>query len=373
MLWLAGLMGLMAVGAVTFIDPQSNTDEDDDVVDPSQRLTEQDVARIEGEYLVLVAPQSEQADGDLTELSPLEDNFEPDYDPRGGDDAAILQPYSLEEADRVTLTDGSDDDDAVDGGDGNDRIRGNDGADTLGGGSGNDELRGDAGDDVMSGDAGNDTLHGHDGRDELRGGDEDDELFGHNSDDVIWGDAGDDMLQGSAGNDILDGGGGNDSLQGGLDDDTLTGGMGADVLFGGWGNDLLNGLMRDAQGNDGDTGDFLNGGGGDDTILAGSGDVVTAGDGADQIVLGDWLGSAGTAQIMDYTAGDDSIVLLWDDSATDSTEPLVTLSVDTGAANHTQVMMDGLLVATVNGTDLVAGDIALIPLSSASSLGFAFA
>ncbi len=340
MLWLAGLMGLMAVSTVTFIDPQLNEDDEDDFVTPP-------------------TPQPEES----------ADTSEPDYDPRGGDDGAILPPLMPSAAYSAVLTEGSDANDLLDGGDNNDRTRGQGGADTISGGNGNDELRGDDGDDVLGGDAGSDTLHGNDGRDILRGGDQGDTLFGHNADDVLFGDAGNDALQGSAGDDVLNGGDGKDTLLGGLDDDTLIGGAGSDALFGGWGNDVLSGLMRDATGAVSDDEDFLNGGGGNDSILVGSGDIVTAGDGADEIVLGDWLSPGEAAHIMDYAAEDDNLVLVWDDSDDANVEPQITLSADPDTADQTLVMLNGTIVATVNGTDLLPNDIALVPLSSATQLG----
>lgn len=355
MLWLAGLMGLMAVGAVTFVDPQSGDAEEDDFADPAS------------------APGTIAAthDADPTEEFVPEDNFEPDYDPRGGDDAVLLDPYDPEQAQYVTLISGTQGNDLLDGTEDDDNIGGDDGPDLVSGADGDDELRGDAGDDTLNGDAGNDTLHGQNGVDLMHGGEDDDILFGHNENDDLFGDAGNDALQGSAGHDRLDGGEGDDTLNGGLDDDTLIGGAGADALFGGWGNDVLSGLMRNAKGGDDDAGDFLNGGGGDDSILAGSGDIVTAGDGADEIVLGDWLASGEAATIMDYVAEDDNLVLVWDDSMADSFEPEITLSVDPDIADQTLIWMDGSLVATVNSSDLLPGDIALIPLSTATQVGLA--
>jgi len=351
MLWLAGLMGLMAVGTVAFVDPQTNSEDED-----------------EDAFLnANTAPDTDQgSDAQQPDLMPPND---PDYDPRGGDDAAILPPLAPDAADSVTLTDGTDADETLDGSAGNDRMRGLDGDDQLDGAAGNDELRGDNGNDTLSGGAGTDTLHGHDGQDRMDGGTANDSLLGHNGNDTLNGGAGDDALNGSAGNDDLHGDEGDDTLHGGLDDDTLTGGAGADVLFGGWGNDVLNGLMRSATGADTDTGDFLNGGGGDDTIIVGAGDIVTAGDGADEIVLGDWLTSGEAAQITDYTAEDDTVILVWDDTAPDSLEPQITLAPDPDTANQTVVRMNGTVVATVNGSDIVPADIALIPLSTATQIG----
>ncbi len=329
----------MAVGAVTFVDPQLNDEDEGDSPPPT--------------------PEREDKP----------DNFEPDYDPRGGDDAALLPPLTPSAADSVVLTEGSNDSETIPGDEDNNRTRGQGSADTINGGIGNDELRGDDGDDILGGDAGNNTLHGNDGNDIIHGGDQDDELFGHNATDILFGDRGNDALQGSAGDDMLDGGEGNDTLHGGLDNDTLIGGAGSDVLFGGWGNDILSGLMRDAAGSDTDDTDFLNGGGGKDSIVAGSGDIVTAGAGNDEIVLGDWLSSGDAAQIMNYAAEDDSIVLVWDDSSSASVEPQITLNTEPNVDDQTLVMLNGTLVATVNGTDLLPSDIALVLLSSATQLG----
>ena len=351
MLWLAGLMGLMAVGTVTFVDPQLSSEDDEDFIDPSTTLPD--------------------ATANLITMEIPEDNIEPDYDPRGGDDAALLEPLDGSDSETVTLSEGTSDDDQIDGADGNDRVRGLDGNDFLNGDDGDDELRGDAGADTLMGDGGADSLHGQDGDDAMFGGDQDDVLFGHNENDILDGGNGNDALQGSAGNDTLDGGDGDDILQGGLDDDTLIGGAGADVLFGGWGNDVLSGLMRNAAGEDDDDSDFLNGGDGDDSILVGAGDIVTAGNGADEIVLGDWLVSGDAAEIMDYTPADDSLVLVWDDSAATSNEPQISITADPDTLDQSLIWMNGEVVATVNGTDILPGDIALIPLSTALHLGLA--
>lgn len=340
-------MGLMAVGTVSFMEPAID-EEETSSLDPSTQ------------------PEEDGA----TEIEIPEDNIEPDYDPRGGDDAALLGPLITTEVEQIT---GTQDDDALTGTGGDDFISGLDGADSLDGGSGNDELRGDGGDDTLTGNAGDDTLHGLDGADVLYGGEAEDVFFGHNEDDRLFGEAGNDAMQGSAGEDWLDGGDGDDTLQGGLDNDTLIGGNGADVLFGGHGNDVLSGVSLTETGEDTDSSDFLNGGGGDDSILVGSNDVVTAGGGADQIVLGDWISAGNAAEILDYAASDDSIVLVWDDSDLDTSEPQVTLQRDPDTADQTLVLMDGEVIASVNGTDLIPADIALIPLSTATFVGIATA
>jgi hypothetical protein len=90
-------------------------------------------------------------------------------------------------------------------------------------------------------------------------------------------------------------------------------------------------------------------------------------------VLGDWLASGESAQIMDYVAEEDNLVLVWDDSAADSIEPQITVTSDPDTADQTLIWMDGTIVATVNGSNLMPSDIALIPLSTATQVGLAAA
>ncbi|QUJ76504.1 calcium-binding protein [Sulfitobacter albidus] len=343
MLWLAGLMGIMAVGTVAFVDPMGRDDQDDD--DASARADIDEMART-------------LSSGDLFEQS----------DPRGGDDDADLPPLVADPAQAVSIVEGSEDGDDLTGDAGNQRIFADAGNDTVRAGGGADELRGGSGDDDLDGGSGDDLLHGEDGGDALRGGSQNDALFGHSGADTLHGDDGTDALQGSAGGDLLFGDAGDDVLQGGLDNDTLHGGTGADTLFGGWGDDIIDGRAIGADGADGDGADYLNGGGGDDTIFAGAGDIVTAGTGNDDIVLGPWARAAAAVDILDYIPGEDSVVLIWDDSDDTSEEPTVNLTGDPENAGRTLVLLDGAVVASVVGTDLSAADIALIPQSTAEGL-----
>jgi len=198
-------------------------------------------------------------------------------------------------------------------------------------------------------------------------------LFGHGDDDVLRGGLGNDALQGSAGDDQLFGGVGNDALQGGLDDDALSGGAGEDTLFGGWGDDTLIGIVNGGitgDISDTDDGDFLNGGGGDDLILAGCNDIVTAGDGADDIVLGDWITGGNAAQVMDYVAEDDALMLVWDDRVEGSVPPVISVVPDPENDGQMQILMGDTVIARVVGnTSLAAADISLVALSSAFSAG----
>ena len=307
MLWLAGVMGLMAVGAVTFVEIET-------------------------------PPEEELPEGDIPRAGP-------------GTVGDILS--------------GSDGSETVQGGTGDDQLGGYGGNDLLQGGGGADDLHGHDGNDTLRGGDGGDSLHGNDGDDDLFGGAGNDSLFGHNDDDFLYGGAGDDALQGSAGDDLLEGEAGNDALQGGLGDDALRGGVGEDTLFGGWGDDTLTGA-DDLQSRD-----YLNGGGGDDLIVAGAGDVVTSGEGTDRIVMGDWIGSGGAAQITDYHAQDDSLLFVWDDSAAAGAEPPLAILPDPDLPGQSLVMLDNIIVARVAGDSVALDDIALIPLSAAFNLGFA--
>ncbi|MEQ6249797.1 calcium-binding protein [Sulfitobacter sp. HNIBRBA3233] len=368
MLWLAGLMGLMAVGTFAFIDPQNTAD--DGTADAGPAPEAGDMLAQAGDVTATSAPLDFTAFRAGAAPDTVMDG-ETFYDPRGGDDAADLGPLILSPEDMILLTEGSDGDDVIEGADGNDRIAAGAGADVVTGGNGNDELRGQDGNDTLSGNAGEDTLHGEDGTDTLSGGEANDDLIGHNANDVLFGDDGNDLLTGSAGDDLLDGGSGDDVLHGGLDDDTLQGGTGADTLFGGWGNDLLNGAMRGADGADTDAADFLNGGGGDDTLLAGRCDIVTAGTGADRIVLGDWISGGDATDLIDFAPEEDSLLLVWDDSDPEAEEPLIEIYGDPDDAGRDLVLMDGEVVARIAGTGLAPEDLSLIPLSSAVTLGLA--
>jgi Ca2+-binding RTX toxin-like protein len=212
MLWLAGLMGLMAIGSVTLVD--LNPEDDDDAQDTPEPLPPDRSANL------------------------------------------IL---------------GTDTADAIDGSDGMDRISGAAGDDLIDAADGDDEARGDAGNDTINGGAANDHLIGQDDDDVLWGDTGDDTLNGSEGDDLLFGGAGDDALSGGLGNDLLRGDAGVDSLFGGAGNDTLIGlaaGMDgdgpsdtdtADFLNGGGVDDLI------IAGQD----DVVHGGSGADQLVLG--------------------------------------------------------------------------------------------------------
>ncbi|MBC7953690.1 MAG: cadherin-like domain-containing protein [Rhodospirillaceae bacterium] len=160
-------------------------------------------------------------------------------------------------------------------------LTGGSGSDTLAGGGGDDYAAGGAGNDTLSGSAGADLLRGEDGNDWLDGGD------------------GGDMLEGGAGNDYLTGQSGDDWLYGGDGDDTLNGSSGRNRVFGGNGKDTIYVFNE--------VGDIIDAGAGDDTINTGGyggTDTVTTGTGRDTVVIQRMAGTAATAIITDFTAGD---------------------------------------------------------------------
>ncbi len=150
------------------------------------------------------------------------------------------------------------------------------GDDTILAGGGNDDLIGSAGADHLDGGAGIDTAlytqsasavtidlaagTGSGGEAEgdtltdieiIDASEHDDTLLGSAAGDVLLGRGGADTLNGRAGDDVLNGGLGNDLIDGGDGNDTGYGGGGDDTVIGGAGDDILNG----------DTGNlFINGG-----------------------------------------------------------------------------------------------------------------
>lgn len=343
MMFLVGLMGLMAVGATALYGlGDSSSDNEDDGMLP----------------LESGGDNASQPSDDLNGLSDLlnadaEAEFEPDTSLTTGT------------ATPGTVTWGDDAEDDLTGTDGADMLNGYGGDDTVSGGADDDELLGDDGNDTLLGEGGDDTLHGGAGYDALFGGDGDDALFGHDEDDALFGEDGDDSLVGGDGNDDLFGGGGNDALHGDLGDDTLDGGTGEDTLFGGWGNDVINGLP---EGEEDAAVDYLNGGGGDDLIVAGVQDIVTAGEGADSIALGEWLSGAGhQAQILDFDNSEDSLMVVYDDLAGE--EPEVSLVPDDNDPTTQHIVLNGMRIAAVaNAADLTLDQIVLIGQTTLDSL-----
>ncbi len=354
MLFLASLMGVIAAGAAAFVGltPTDDTELDD-------------------------APDSQTEDGSDNDTSgdavpDLLQQVLSDPDGTAPQSAAFVDAgAALDDDDHSgKIISGDDGPDIIAGTGGNDQINGYGGDDVITGGNGDDQLFGNLGHDDIHGDAGNDTLHGGDNADSLYGEGGDDALFGHNGDDVLTGGSGADSLVGGAGNDSLGGGDGDDALHGDLDDDTLDGGMGQDTLFGGWGNDVVNGVTADESteaAGDIDDRDYLNGGGGDDLIIAGRDDIVTAGAGKDSILLGDWLSQGHQAEVLDFSAAEDFLMVFYDDS--DGADPEVGLETDENNADNQHIVLNGVRIAMIaNAGDLSLDHITLLPHSSFAAI-----
>ncbi|MEQ3673350.1 MAG: calcium-binding protein, partial [Pseudophaeobacter sp.] len=137
---------------------------------------------------------------------------------------------------------------------------------------------------------------------------------------------------------------GNDSLQGGAGQDSLFGGVGNDFV---WGAD------------DGTDVDYLNGGAGDDTLVAGAGDIVTGGDGADEIWTEDLAGSGEAVQLMDFDSAEDQLVVFWNPDS--EPEPEISIEPDSDDPDQQIIRVNGAEVLRLTGAEgLSVGDIALV-------------
>ncbi len=226
--------------------------------------------------------------------------------------------------------------------------------------------------DVIEGRAGNDTISGGDGSDIVQGQAGFDVITGNADNDYLQGRGGDDTLSGNQGFDWVDGNDGDDRVNGGLQADTVIGGTGADLLSGGEGNDVVIGgelladplttsqltQVRNGEELDdlvpgvGDTftpfddsgsSDTLDGGNGDDLLIFGQNDIAAGGAGEDTFAILGQTDATGVAQITDYSATDDSIVVV--DTQASANPQIV---VDASGADAL-VFLNGAQIATVTG------------------------
>lgn len=168
--------------------------------------------------------------------------------------------------------------------------------DTQIGGSGNDRLTGDNGQDVLIGNGGNDLIRGGAGADTMAGGEGIDWLQYTGSDAGVTVDLNADPVTGmqaaSGGDAEGDGIMEFENILGSSFDDFLIGDAGRNVIYGGDGDDLLAGW----SGND-----VLNGGAGADGFIF---VIDSTNPGNPQIGGGD------VATVLDFTATDDSILII---------------------------------------------------------------
>ena len=268
----------------------------------------------------------------------------PDYAPRSNDNVLSEEPdMVIDGGTQDDIMSGRNGNDDMAGGDGADQMVGQDGTDYMQGGAGADIELGGADADTLLGGSGNDLLQGGAGNDQLIGGEGDDTIAGHDGADQLYGSAGNDTLLGGTGFDRLDGGTGADWLAGGTGADTLTGGAGGDTLDGGNGHDVLDG--RDGAGAFPEM-DFLNGGGGDDLLHVGAGDHASGGGGADWFELSDMTAGDAIANIADYDAAEDTLVVVFDPAM--HPDPVISLQTPENSADVI-VLLDGVPLATVQG------------------------
>ena len=159
MLILAGLLGMLAIGSISLVDPSANTDETDDGISPDA-LTDDVTTQIGDTSTDFLSYADE--DG-VTQINPNETT--------DGDDLLI----------------GTNAADDLIGAGGNDNVMAGSGDDTVGGGNDDDVLHGNGGDDVLTGGDGFDALFGDQGSDALDGGDGDDTIFAGADDQVSGG------------------------------------------------------------------------------------------------------------------------------------------------------------------------------------------
>lgn len=156
--------------------------------------------------------------------------------------------------------------------------------------------------------------------------------------DLVVGTAGANVVAGGIGNDTLYGVDGNDTLNGEGDNDQLFGGLGDDFLRGGSRNDTLAG---------GDGNDRMNGGQGNDVLIGGLGN--------DRFVFST---VPGTDTVLDFTQGDDKIVLTQFTFATLAD----ILAVTTDTADGAAIALDDdltIVLAGITAADLVRADFVL--------------
>lgn len=174
---------------------------------------------------------------------------------------------------------------------------------------------------IIDGEADGEMIAGIDGPDMI-GGRAGDDTFSDGVDD--------DEVRGGSGADTLRGGAGADALQGGLDDDHLEGGMGADTLAGGHGHDTLTGIVNDP---------------GTDRIDAGH-----------------------QAEIVDFSAGDDMLVVPYDGAA--GPAPDVSLAPDAEDPASQRLLLGGVEIAHIaNAAGLTPALVALLPQTDLPGIG----
>ncbi len=88
------------------------------------------------------------------------------------------------------------------------------------------------------------------------------------------------------------------------------------------------------------------------------------------VALGDWVLQGPPAEMIEYEAEKESLMLVWDDLADGADEPEVRVEHDPDDAEVMHVVMNDYSIAEVHGDpNLSAQDVTVIPLSSALIVG----
>ena len=88
------------------------------------------------------------------------------------------------------------------------------------------------------------------------------------------------------------------------------------------------------------------------------------------VALGDWIMAGQSAEVLEYEAETESLMLVWDDLADDAHEPDVRVEQDPDDTEVMHVVMNDYSVAEVHGDpSLSTEDVTVIPLSSALIVG----
>lgn len=140
----------------------------------------------------------------------------------------------------------------------------------------------------------------------------------------------------------------------------------------GWGDDILNDIMADFQ--DLDAADSKQMGAFETNIqpLIFEDAMVTEAEESTTFdySLTNWITERSGVEILDYSADDESLMLVWDDTDANAPEPDVDVAPDPDDPEVMQVSMNGENVAEVYGdAEMDASDLTLIPLSSAIVIG----
>lgn len=201
------------------------------------------------------------------------------------------------------------------------------------------------GNDQLSGTGLSDHIEGGEGDDWINTNAGDDYGYGGDGNDSLYGLGGNDSLAGGLGNDFVEGNNGDDALVGNEGNDTIAGGGGVDNIWAGEGDDLISTDRLDAAADfTRGQGEAVNAQGGNDTIFASLQDVISTGEGADDVSLISHTATPdGPTVITDFDTTQDTLTLymsLETDEDGAFIQPDVGRSINADQ-NYTGIVVDG--------------------------------